>query len=418
MRSLTLTLLAIAAVVATTAAYADDMDALRLADEAPRSVETASNWHIYTEGALGTTDQRYGLPTLHTERWSLDAQYDKMLAPGWRLLLSDRLDITSQDRFDHHTTINTLKEGYLSWQQSDDQIVDLGRINVRNGVATGYNPTDYFRTNALRSVVSVDPISLKKNRLGSVMLRGQKLWDGGSLTALYSPKVAGEPSTAPFDADLGATNHDNRWLLSTSKKLSDNLMPQWMIFGETHHAPQFGVNLTGVLNDSTVAFAEWSGGRSRSLRYQALNTVDDYAFRSRLATGLTYTTTNKITLTLEYDYNGAGLDQRDWDALRRGSPLAYGRYRTYAQNIQDPVTRQSLFFFGTWQDALINHFDLSAMVRFNHADHSRMSWLEGRYHWDHVDLALQWQLNSGNAGSEFGALAQQRIMQVVGTYFF
>ncbi|MGZ5818733.1 MAG: hypothetical protein ACXWJD_08300 [Burkholderiaceae bacterium] len=404
--------------VTTIPALADDEDALKLADKATSSVETASNWHIFTEGALGTADQRYGLPTLHTQRWSLDAQYDKALAPGWRLLLSDRLDITSQDQFDHHTTINTLKEGYLSWQPSDDQIIDLGRINVRNGVATGYNPTDYFRTNALRSVVSIDPISLKKNRLGSVMMRGQKLWDGGSLTALYSPKLADQPSTAPFNADLGATNIKNRWLLSTSKKLSNNLAPQWMIFGEAHHAPQLGANLTGVLNDSTVAFAEWSGGRSRSLRYQALHTADDYAFRSRLATGLTYTTTNKITLTLEYDYNGAGLNQHDWDALRRGSPLAYGQYRLYAQNIQDPVTKQSLFFFGTWQDALINHLDLSAMQRFNDADHSRMSWLEGRYHWDHADLALQWQVNSGNAGSEFGALFQQRIIQVVGTYFF
>ena len=414
MHSLVFTLMAVAAIPA----FADDMDALQLADKAPTSVESASNWHLFTEGEVGSVDQRYGLPTLHTERWSLDAQYDKLLAPGWRLLLSDRLDITSQDKFSHHDTINTLKESYLSWQPSDDRIVDLGRINVRNGVATGYNPTDYFRSYALRSVTSVDPISLKKNRLGSVMLRGQKLWDGGSLTALYSPKLAGQPSNAPFNADLGATNHDNRWLLSTSKKLTDNLTPQWMIFGETHHAPQFGANLTGVLNDSTVAFAEWSGGRSRSLRYQALNTADDYAFRSRLATGLTYTTTNKITLTLEYDYNGAGLNPHDWDALRRGSPLAYGQYRLYAQNIQDPVTRQSLFLFGTWQDALINHFDLSAMVRFNDADHSRMSWLEGRYHWDHADLALQWQLNSGNAGSEFGALPQQRIVQVVGTYFF
>lgn len=414
MRCLAFTLLTFAAIPS----FADDMDALQLADKAPTSVEKPSNWHVFTEGELGTVDQRYGLPTLHTERWSLDAQYDKVLTPGWRVFLSDRLDITSQDKFSHHDTINTLKESYLSWQQSDDQIVDLGRINVRNGVATGYNPTDYFRSYALRSVTSVDPISLKKNRLGSVMLRGQKLWDGGSLTALYSPKLESQPSTAPFNTDFGATNHDDRWLLSTTKKLSDNLSPQWMIFGETHHAPQFGANLTGVLNDSTVAFAEWSGGRSRSLRYQALSTADDYAFRSRLATGLTYTTTNKITLTLEYDYNGAGLNQHDWDALRRGSPLMYAQYRSYAQNIQDPVTRQSLFFFGTWQDALINHLDISAMERFNDADHSRMSWLEGRYHWDHADLALQWQLNSGNAGSEFGALIQQRIVQLVGIYFF
>jgi len=137
MRRLVFILLATATVVATTPAFADDADALQLADKAPSTVETASNWHIFTEGALGTTDQRYGLPALHTERWSLDAQYDKALAPGWRLLLSDRLDITSQDQFDHHTTINTLKESYLSWQQSDDQLSSQGRRR-RSGQAVCY----------------------------------------------------------------------------------------------------------------------------------------------------------------------------------------------------------------------------------------------------------------------------------------
>ena len=46
-----------------------------------------------------------------------------------------------------------------------------GRINVRNGAALGYNPTDFFRSGALRSVVSIDPNSLRENRLGTVMLR-------------------------------------------------------------------------------------------------------------------------------------------------------------------------------------------------------------------------------------------------------
>lgn len=402
-------------------ALADDVDALLLADKPPAATERASDWHVFTEGALGAANQRYGLPMQHTQRWSLDMQYDKTLTPGWRFLFADRLDVTSQDQFAHHTTVNTLKEAYLSWQQSDSQIIDLGRINARNGVALGYNPTDYFRTGALRSIVSVDPASLKKNRLGSVMLRGQKLWASGSLTALYSPKLADQPSDAPFNADLGATNNANRWLLSASKKLSDNVNPQWLIYGEEHHTPQLGANLTSVLNDATVAFAEWSGGRSRSLRSQALNTEDDNAFRSRLATGLTYTTENKISLTLEYDYNGAGLDRHGWDALRSGSPVAYGQYRKWAQTIQDPVTRQSVFFYGTWQDAMINHLDLTAMMRFNAIDHSRMSWIEGRYHWEHADLALQWQLNGGGGGgaaSEFGALSQQRIIQAVATYFF
>jgi hypothetical protein len=47
-----------------------------------------------------------------------------------------------------------------------------------------------------------------------------------------------------------------------------------------------------------------------------------------------------------------------------------------------------------------------------------MAWLETRYHWDHADLALQWQLASRRSGSGYGALPQRRNLQLVLTYFF
>ena len=59
---------------------------------------------------------------------------------------------------------------------------DLGRINARYGVGYGDTPTDYFRIGANHSIISSDPASLKKNRQGSVMQRGQTLWQSGALT--------------------------------------------------------------------------------------------------------------------------------------------------------------------------------------------------------------------------------------------
>ena len=72
-----------------------------------------------------------------------------------------------------------------------DTLIDLGRINVRNGVALGYNPTDYFRAGAVRAAVSVSPASLKENRQGSVMLRGQPagMPDGIHLHSLIYRRV-------------------------------------------------------------------------------------------------------------------------------------------------------------------------------------------------------------------------------------
>jgi hypothetical protein len=405
-------------ITSTAQAQEADLDALQLADTVTVSPERAGDLTAFVETALGSTRQRYDAPDLNSRRLSFDVQYDKTLSKAWRVVLSDRLDTNGGNQSGQMSTVNTLREAYASWQPSEDHILDVGRINMRNGVAIGYNPTDYFRAGALRSVSSIDPASLKRNRLGSVMLRGQTLWDSGSLTALVSPKLESQPNDAPFNADLGATNHANRWLLSLGIRISDGFNPQWILFGEDHREPQMGINATRLLNDATVAYAEWSGGRSQSLRAETFEGTDDKAFRSHLATGLTYTTENKMSYTLEYEYSGIGMSSSDWDALRKGSPLTYLRYRTSAQSLQEPVTKEALFFYSTWQDALINHLDLTAMMRYNAVDHSKMLWLEARHHWDHADFALQWQINSGGTLSEFGALQQRRAIQFVGTYYF
>ena len=399
-------------------ALADDLDALMLADQAPQKVEAASDWHWFVEGALGQSFPRNGSASIFNQRLSFDVQLDKSIAPGWRAVFANRLDMNWHDHPSRQNGVNTLKEAYISWQAQPNLIGDLGRVNARYGVASGYNPTDFFKTGAVRSVVSVDPGSLKKNRLGSVMLRGQTLWTGGSLTALFSPKLEQQPSTAALSPDFGATNNRNRWLLAASHQVTGNLNPQWLLYGEQGREPQLGLNLTTLVNDATVAYLEWSGGRSRSLLSQALNGADDSAFRNRVSTGLTYTTTDKLSLTFEYEYSGAGLNSADWNALRRGSPMAYGRYRMWQQSVRELPTKQELLVYAGWQDALVNRLDLNAMLMFNVADDSTLSWLEARYHLDRADLALQWQVNRGSAGSEYGAMAQKRAWQALVRYYF
>lgn len=405
--------------LAAAPAFAEDPDAaaLQLADEAPTEVAKASDWAMFIEGAGGRSTLRSGEQS-DNQRLSLDVALDKRLAPTWRLVFADRLDMDWHDEPARQDGVNTLKEAYLGWQARDDLLFDLGRINVRNGVATGYNPTDYFRAGAVRSVVSADPGSLKKNRQGSVMLRAQTLWAGGSISAAYSPKLSDQPSDASLNPNVGATNSQDRWLFTLGQKLSDNVNPQWLLYKEERQPVQLGFNLALLANDATVVYAEWSGGRSRSLFAQATAGADDTAFRNRASAGLTYTTADKLSLTLEYEYNGAGLQDDQWSALPRISPLAYGRYRTLLQTAQEMPTRNAVFLYASWQDAMINHLDINGMVRYNVADSSRLSWLEARYHWDRYDLALQWQMNSGSIVSEFGAAAQRRTLEALLRYFF
>jgi hypothetical protein len=409
----------LACTLANSAAPDDaDLDALSTADRAPAATEHAGDWHTLLESAFGETSQRYGLPSIRNERLSLDVSLDKTLASGWRLLFADRLDWNWQDQSPRETKINTLKEAYLSWQIAPSEIIDFGRINTRYGVASGYNPTDFFRDDAIRSVVSVNPASLRNNRLGSVMLRTQVLWDGGALTALVSPKLASEPSDAAFNVDLGATNKTNRWLLALSEQLSDSVNPQFLLYGEADKSPQLGVDLTHLLGDATVAYVEWSGGRSASLYADALGGPKRDAFRNRIATGLTYTTANKISVTVEAEYNGIAVDSAGWTALSNGPLAPYMQYRNVAQQVQDLPTREALFLYVSWQDALVMHLDLTAMMRQDVVDQSRLAWAEARYHWDHVDMAMQWQRNGGRAGSDFGVLPQRTMWQTVLTYYF
>jgi hypothetical protein len=412
------------ALLCTGGAWADDQDAgaLMLADQAPELTEKSGNVRTFIEAAYGDATRRNGGGAQDNQRLSLDIQYDHAFAPGWRALLGDRLDLNRPAPAGGERSINTLKEAYLSWQAQPETLLDAGRINVRNGVATGYNPTDYFRGGALRSIVSISPASLKENRQGSIMLRGQGLWDSGSLTMLYSPELRDQASTGGgWGPNVGATNHRDRWLVSVSQKIGAIVTPQFLLYREATLPTQFGLNLTGLINDATVAHVEWSGGRGPSQLARALEPLAPCscdAWRNHLATGLTYTTADKMSLTGEYHYNGAGLDKKEWQALGQGAPLIYGQYRRWAQGAQELPTRQMLFFYGTWQDALINHLDLSLMHNFDLVDSSRRTWLEARYHVGNVEYALQGQRNGGRQTSDFGAIPESRSWQAVMRYYF
>lgn len=344
---------------------------------------------------------------------SLDARYDKRLTADWRVVWAARLDSAWASRFDANQQIGTWKETYLSWQPGPTLLLDGGRINTRQGVAYGYNPTDFFRAGAVRSVVSLDPDSLRENRLGTVMLRAQKLWDSGSLTIQYAPRLQDHASAAPLDPDIGATNSQGRWLLSVSQRLAAGWTPQWLLFGADGQSPQLGMNLTAALGQSVVTYLEIAGGRSTSQWAHAIGGGDDKAFRSRTATGLTWSAANKLSLTFEYQYNGAGPSSAQWAAARSGDGVAYARYRALTQSLQELPTRSNAFLYASWQDLVLRHLDLSAFLRRDLADRSQLSWTQLRYHWTRIDMALRWQHANGDATSHFGASSERQSWQLL-----
>ena len=396
----------------------DDGAALQLADQAPTETQALRTWRLYGEAAASRGWVRAPSSTGDGIRASLDLRYDGTLAPGLRAVLSDRLDLVHNDATPDQRNVNALREAYVSWHVRPDIILDLGRVNLRYGAAWGYNPTDFFKAGALRSIVSLDPARLRENRLGTVVVQAQKVWSDSSLSAALSPKLASTPSDAAFSLDLGSTNARNRWLLAASHKFGEGFNPQLLLHGGEDTPTQVGINLSGLLNSATVAFVEFSTGKGRSLNAQALGLAESEKWQRRAALGLTVTTTFNLSLTAEADFNSAAPDEARWDALGAGAPSDRLRLLQATQSLQELPVRRAAFFYATWRDLFVRRLDLSGYVRHDLVTRSRAHWLETRYHWDRADLALQWQLYSGRPDSVYGSVPQKRAVEVSVRVFF
>jgi hypothetical protein len=400
-------------------AQESDEAALALADNTRTEPTIQRACMEYAEVAAINTTYSDNKPSRSGGRAAIDLRCDGSFASGWRGVLSDRLD----DFFARGSSaqaVNTLKEAYVSFQHAGGVLVDLGRINVRQGVALAYNPTDYFKANAVRALISIDPGTLRDERMGTLMTRFQALWSSGSLTGILAPRVQAAPNSSTFNPDFGATNARARWLLIGSQRLTQDLQPQFSLTGAEHQSPQAGLNLTYLLNPATVAYLEWSGGRSASNLSQSdygPPTPRDTAFHSRLSTGLTYTTSYKLSVTLEYEYDQAAPGDRVW-TLVRASPISpYARYREYAAAQGELATRQNVFAYAHWDDVGLARLALTAFARFDPYDCSHLAWAEARYHWPHIDIAIQWQHNAGAATSDLSLWPQHQSWLALIDYY-
>ena len=408
--------LAAAGLACLPAQAADDSDALALeAAPAAPAASAAKPLRVFGEVAVGRIDQRGGQPGLDSRRLSLDLVGSAALAPGWRGVLSNRLDHILPDDSGKGDTINSLREAYVSWQQDGGGlIVEFGRINLRQGPAYGYNPTDYFRSGAIRAATTADPFALRENRLGTVMLRAQRLWAGDALTLALAPKLADGPSNQGASLDLGATNDRQRALLAWSHKFSDKFSSQLSAYTEQGGWPQLGASATGLLGEATVAHVELSSGRTLPLLGQPLVVRR----REHVSTGLTHTLANGLSMTVEYEYNGSAPSQAEWNAASAGGPLPLLAYLQAAQVRQDNGGRQAWLLYASLKDAGFKRLDITALLRLNPSDNSRLAWAEARYHLGQADISLQWLSTHGSALSEFGVLPYRRQVQVLGTWYF
>lgn len=422
-RSVVLSLLASACVVGVLPAMAADEAALDLQPAAAAKPAGAERRPIRVVGefALGRLSQRYDLGTETARRASIDLTVDLKPAQGFRAVFSNRLDDIHPVDPGSRSTLNSVREAYVSWQSEDGQTgIDLGRLNLRFGPAYGFNPTDYFREGSTRAVTSADPLAQRENRLGTAMLRLQRLWAGGGVSVVLAPKLRDAPSRDSFSLDLGATNHSERALVAFSVQPTDRLSGQLFVFHERGTGTQIGANGTWLVGDSVVAFAEASRGRDADPLSEALEPKPPRVVRSqRAAAGLTYTTPSRLALTAEFEYNGFGLNDAQWQqALATYGLEPMGAYLTEVQRRQDIASRKAVLLYASLRDAFVKNLELTGLLRWNTGDRSRFAWTEARYHFDKLDLALQWQGNLGKPATEYGATTARSLVQLLAAFYF
>ena len=406
----------IQAVPALSADVESDALSLEAAPEAP--AQGARDTKIFIEGAVGNASQRYLPESRNIGRASLDFTHTARLSPGLRAVFSDRIDHIYPADAGADATVNSLREAYLSWQpDAGNTIVELGRVNLRYGPGYGYNPTDFFRDGSLRTRTTANPFALRENRLGSVMLRAQRLWTEGSLSVAYSPKLADRPNADGWNLDLGSTNNRNRTLVALSSQFSQSVSGQVLAYKEQGRSPSLGGSLTALLSDAAVAHMEASHGSEPDLLSRALAQTGAAVTRNRFVGGITYTTLGKLSVTAEYQYNGFALDQSSWSALG-ARPATQVAYLLEAQRRQERAPRNAYLIYVTQKSLLLKNLDLTAFLHVNAGDHSQLVWAELRHHWPSFDLAFQLQRHIGSPTSEFGILPDRRIMQILGSYYF
>lgn len=413
------------------------------------SANPVANQRLYLENAFSASSERGDLsvpaPGPAPDDWQERLFFD--VSKEWRL--TDRLELKYSGRLNlrfendlifptHENVINDLRELYLGWQPWDGTYLDFGRINSKSGVALGYNPTDYFRTRAVVEPLSADPTVLREDRLGTLMMQVQHLWQNGSLTAAYAPKlyapspIYSNTDLPSLDPMLDRTNARNRFLAKASVTATSDFSPEALLYEENGRT-RVGTNLALEFGQKIVGYVEWSGGRRASLIEEAVDygretgtlppgaptlppTGTNPHFQSELAVGASYTTENRITLNLEYHLDQSSFsagDWRNWFAAGRGrngtSPIAAELWyvRGYAQDQQDPISRHSIFLRADWVDSLVPNLELTGFVNEDLYDGSGLFQLTADYYLsDHWTVGGLVSTNFGKARSDFGSLPQ------------
>lgn len=344
---------------------------------------------------------------LDTQRLVGDLRTETRLAGAATLRFSDRLELQARTVDDQQRALNILRELYVSTPLPvAGCAADLGRVNWKLGNALWYTPLDYFKRDAAVSSAAMTPASIRENRLGTLMLRGQCGLGAGVVQAAFVPQVErrGSFDRAAFAPGFERTNPRSALMLRASRTLSESSTVEASALHRDGEGTTVGVGLSQLFGDAVVMGLDIANapalpdadGRVRERR------------ATRVALSLAWTLPFGPTLTFEKFHAQDAYSAGGWNQLRgdghAAPPADLIAYVQDRSSMQELATRNAYFAMANWLRAFDDpNFEALAAVGWNPVDHSR--YLEAGATW-HAGTSLSLQLllerNQGAANTQYG----------------
>lgn len=356
------------------------------------------------------------------ESWShgdlgVDAQYTRNINGKWRAVGGGRFDYDAYPQREQrpaHAASVSLREAYLSRSGPTGSLLHIGRINIRDGVALGFNPTDVFRRGSLPVRRTEDPERLRESRLGVVALGAQLPLGQGSVAVVVAPEIDDASDPAWYDAQLGATNSSGQAYLRVTAPTWSGVYSNAVMHARKDGERTLGFNLNRNIGHAGTAYLEFARARREPLTAIIDPVPPTLRWANQWSLGATYATESGFTFGLEHQYNGFGLDADDWRRLwSQGGPLQVGGLFGKAAQLQDPLSRHSWLATIRRDPFGGGKSQFGCLLRMNYLDRSRFAWCEWGYQLQAADLAVQLGNSRGERDSEFGASGSDWSLGVI-----
>lgn len=329
-----------------------------------------------------------------------------------------------------------IKDLYYKINKNEKYFLELGRINIKEGVARGYNPTDYFKGSAALTL-SNDPKDKKDNRLGSVLLQGTAILDNITLKVIYSPKICTDEESIwrnkkYFGLHLDETNDVHR----TSLYLGYTGYENTSIYGLLHYNEDdlnLGFNLSHI-DERSIWYVESSIKKTSNDASELVKTLNispiiaetfysKKEYMPEVVFGLNYTSESNIVTAVEYIYNSGGFSNSDWDNFFiLNSHFQYEEQlkelRNKLLNAEKIMSQHTVFTMVEKSD-VVPSLDITLMSWLNPEDKSTLAQLSASYSYeDNMTFDVNVRTYIGSSETEYGSYINDYELLLSMAYYF